>query len=148
MEVRIVKEGAILAPYDSDSEDWLRGKSDNQYFVADIKTPRNYKFHKKFFALLNVAFQHWEPGELENKFGVVEKSFEQFREDVTILAGYYEQSFRLDGSVKTRAKSISFAAMDDEEFSKFYSSVLDVLIKKVLVGWSIEQVDAEIGTFL
>jgi hypothetical protein len=32
---------------------------------ADFKRVRNYKFHKKYFALLDFAFEQWEPsGEL------------------------------------------------------------------------------------
>lgn len=148
MKIRLVKEGAYLAPWDSESEEWLNLKHNGQYFECEIVTPRNLKFHKKFFALLNVAFPRWNPGEVTTKHGVAEKSFEQFREDLTIMAGYYEQTIRLDGTVRTRARSISFAAMDDEAFSKFYSACLNVILLRVLVGVTIDEAEQMIGSFL
>ena len=92
-------------------------------------------FIVSFFALLDLGFEAWEPVEQFSKYGPVEKNSEQFREDITILAGFYEQSYRLDGSIRTSAKSISFGSMDEYEFSKLYSSVINVLLKKVLVGY-------------
>lgn len=148
MELRLVKEGSYLAPYDTASEEWLLSKGSGQYFVCDLRTPRNYEFHKKFFALLNIAFPYWNPDSITNQYGEVERSFDQFREDITILSGYFEQTFRVDGSVRVRAKSISFSAMDNEDFSVFYNKAVSAVIKHVLIGWTIEQVDEAIGGFL
>jgi len=148
MQIRLVKEGPYLAPFDSESEAWIEGRTDGDYFHAEITAPRNLEFHKKFFALLNAAYPHWNPEPLSNKHGVVEKSFEQFREDVTILAGFYEQRFRLDGTTRIVAKSIAFGKMDDVEFHNVYNQVVNVIIRKVLVGWTIEQVDELVGGFL
>ena len=148
MEIRLTKRDGFLVPFDSVTEDWLLKKHEGQYFTCDISTPRSYKFHKKLFKLLTITFDHWNPEPLTNKHGIVEKNFEQYREDITILAGYYEQTFRLDGSVKVRAKSISFAKMEQEEFDMLYDKILTVIIQKVLVGFSIEQVDELVGGFL
>lgn len=98
---------------------------------VDMVIPRNQRFHRKFFALLEIGFDAWEPT-LEHDGNPVEKNFEQFREDVTILAGHYVQTWTLDGEMRLRAKSISFASMDDEEFERVYSSVADVLLSRVL----------------
>ncbi len=148
MQVRLMKEGSCFAPYDSESEDYLINKKDGQFFICDIKTPRNYEFHKKLFALLNIAYAHWEPKEFNNKHGKVERNFDQFREDIIIMCGYYEQHFRLDGSFRVKAKSISFAEMDNEEFEKLYNTMITVVIKKILTDWTIEKVHEAIGNFL
>lgn len=92
---------------------------------------RNPRFHRKFFALLNFAFDLWEPGEIDSKYGQPEKNFERFREDVTILAGFYHVSIRLDGSTRIEADSISFANMDQERFESVYNGVLNVLLKRI-----------------
>ena len=97
--------------------------------------PRNPRFHRKFFALLNIGFEAWEPT-LTHEGHVVEKDFEQFRVDVTILAGHYVQTWTLDGEMRLRAKSISFASMDDAEFERVYSSVADVLLSRVLTNYT------------
>ncbi len=39
---------------------------------------RNVRFHRKFFALLNLAFDYWEPGEISSAYGVPEKNFNRF----------------------------------------------------------------------
>lgn len=99
--------------------------------------PRNSKFHRKFFALLNLGFEAWEPPRQRKRYKghPVQKNFEQFREDITIAAGFYEQTFDLKGRMKLKAKSISFANMDDAEFEKVYSAVADVLLNGVLVRY-------------
>ncbi len=60
------------------------------------------------------------------------KSFDAFREWVTIQAGYYTEHYYPDGSRGRRAKSVSFAKMDDMEFHQLYKSVLNVLWNYIL----------------
>lgn len=96
--------------------------------------PRNGKFHRKFFAMLDVGYDAWEPDRVRKSYKgrPVEKNRDQFREDIIILAGFSEQTFDLKGRMKVRAKSIAFAKMDDEEFENLYSSVCTVLLREVL----------------
>lgn len=106
--------------------------------LIEAVVPRNSKFHRKFFALLNLGFEAWEPPRKRQSYKghPVQKNFEQFREDITIAAGFYEQTFDLKGRMKLKAKSISFANMDDAEFEKVYSAVANVLLAGVLVNYS------------
>jgi len=99
--------------------------------------PRNGKFHRKFFALLQVGFDAWEPDRKRYSYkGIpIQKDFEQFREDVIIASGNYIQTFNLEGHMKMRAKSISFTSMDDAEFSELYESVLTVILNKICVNY-------------
>ncbi|HEB4939120.1 TPA: DUF1367 family protein, partial [Klebsiella quasipneumoniae] len=60
------------------------------------------------------------------------KSFEAFRAWVTIEAGFYNEYQMPDGTIRKEPKSISFAKMDDLEFSQLYKSVLDVLWNFIL----------------
>lgn len=99
----------------------------------DFIIPRNGMFHRKFFVLLDVGYDAWDPNRVRKSYKglAVEKSREQFREDITILAGYYEQTFNLKGEMRVRARSISFANMDDVEFERLYQSVVTVLLREV-----------------
>lgn len=99
---------------------------------------RNGKFHRKFFALLHFAFDNWEPDRFHKSYkGMpVAKNFERFRKDVTVQAGYYDQTFDLDGNMKLEAQSISFANMNDVEFEAVYSAVADVILGKVLTTYA------------
>ena len=110
---------------------------------------RNYWFFRRWWALIRFAYDLWEPPELPEdpekqwlKKVVPEKNLERFRKDVTILAGYYEASYRLDGSVRIEAKSISFAQMSEEEFADLYQRTIDIVIKHVCTNYTGEELDA------
>ncbi|WP_405125518.1 DUF1367 family protein [Salmonella enterica] len=60
------------------------------------------------------------------------KSFDAFREWVTIQAGFYTEHYYPDGSRGRRAKSIAFANMDETEFQQVYKAVLNVLWNWIL----------------
>jgi hypothetical protein len=107
---------------------------------------RNYQFHKKYFALMNFAFERWEPAAVTDDREWLskvtpEKNFTRFREDVTILAGFYDAHFRLDGTVRISAKSISFASMDSDEFEKLYSATINVILKHVCTQFSEDELN-------
>ena len=102
---------------------------------TEIAQVRNALFHRKFFALLRVGFDAFEPPEGEYKGFPVQKDFEQFREDVTIAAGFFTVSYRINGEMRVRAKSISFARMTPEDFERLYSQAANVLLQKILAHY-------------
>jgi hypothetical protein len=133
--------GSMLAAADEEAEQALSRFKLNEPVKVTLKRPRNIAFHRKFFALLNYGFEYWSPAPLppdpERKWMknvTPEKSFEQFRKDVTILAGFYTASYRLDGTVRIEAKSISFASMGEDEFEDLFSKAIDVLLKHVFAN--------------
>lgn len=140
-EINLVKlpDGGLKGMSDRDQLAYNRFRSrlknaePGEVIEIEAKLPRNSRFHRKFFALLNLGFEHWEPGRKHKQYkGMpVAKNFDHFRKEVTILAGFYEQTFDLDGNMKLEAKSISFASMEDDEFEAVYSAVLNVLLDKV-----------------
>jgi len=102
---------------------------------ADFKKMRNPGFHRKFFALIKLGFDAFEPKKQESKYGEIMKNPEQFRHDITILAGHYLQSYRVNGDIITTAKSIKFSSMSPHEFNQLYSSAIDVLLREVLTHY-------------
>lgn len=141
MKLQLQKTIHGFIPADPTTEEYSKKIKMGSILHGDFTKARNPQFLKKFFALLNIAFDQWEPGELNDQYGVVEKNFEQMREDLTILAGYFERSFRVDGTVRVKAKSISFAKMEEPEFEKLYQAVLTVIIEKIMYNSSREEVD-------
>ena len=115
----------LVAASDHDAE-LLKHIKTGQPARMTFKRVRNYEFHKKYFALLQFAFDYWEP---QNEVG--EKNFDQFREDIIILAGYYHRYIRLDNETRIKAKSISFGSMSEEEFETLYTKTIDVIIKHI-----------------
>jgi len=120
MKITLIKtlNGAFKLAYNSDYE--LAKKVPlNEPIVFEWSKPRNLKFHKKFFALLNMVYENQEQY----------NNIEHLRKDLTISAGYYDLRFNIEGVEVQEAKSISFASMDDLEFSDFYNRIVDVVVK-------------------
>ncbi len=128
---------------DDDKKAWKRfvrsmmQAEEGELFEVNTRFMRNPWFHRKMFKLFSLAFEAWEPNRVRQRYkGMpVQKNFDRFRKDVTIAAGFYDQTFNLKGEMELEAKSLSFANMDDAEFEKVYSAVLDVLLQGVLVRY-------------
>lgn len=133
MEVQLVKQpGGILRPANQVDADAMAKIANGRLIHVELKQPRNPMFHRKFFAMLNFAFEYWTP-ETESVNGMTpEKNFERFRKDVMILAGYRTLVVNVRNEVRYEAESISFGKMDDTRFSEVYRSVFNVLWGLVL----------------
>jgi len=103
---------------DSDLEE-VKNIKFNLVYSYEYKKPRNYEFHKKFFALIKMLFDNQE----------YYKNIEHLRKDLTVAAGYYELRHGLNGEV-LEAKSISFGSMDEIEFNKLYNAVINVIVER------------------
>ena len=85
---------------------------------CDIKKPRNIKFHRKAFALFNLVFSNQEHY----------LNIDDLRHDLTVSAGYYIERINLQGEAIRVAKSISFAKMDEHDFSEYYDSIINQIV--------------------
>ena len=141
-----------MIPADTDTADYLNKLKMGDVVTADFKKTRNYNFHKKYFALIKFAYEHWETDTFQNctKFKGLkpEKNFETFRNDLTILAGHYESAFRIDGSVRVKAKSISFAKMNEESFAELYDSTINVILSKILTNYTKQELEDVVGELM
>ena len=149
--IHLVKAGdEILIPLAGDeyTAEVLRSARRGDVLRGRFSKSRNPVFHRKFFAMLGVGYEAWEPGEIINRYGIAQKNFEQFRADATILAGFYEQFVRLDSSVRTVPKSISFDKMDEIEFRRVYSAVANVILQRVLVNYRKSDLDEVVERLL
>jgi hypothetical protein len=128
VEIILKKVSGGLLPANAAEAEKLHSFKAGAGVRCKVTRVRNYQFLKKYFALLNLAYDYWEPE--ENLVG--EKNFERFRSDVIILAGFYEAYVRVDGSTRIEPKSISFGSMSEDEFSDLYTKTIDALVKHVL----------------
>lgn len=134
-------KSTALVPCHSSDEDELKKLPLNQPLTVTVTRIRNIQFHRKYFALLNYAFDTWEPPDKEiplhiKNAGPVAKSKDRFRKDICILAGFYESSYRLNGDIRIEAKSIAFHNMDESEFTELYEKTFDVILKHVLKNYT------------
>lgn len=89
-----------------------------EYYQIELKKPRNIRFHRKFFSLLNLAFDN------QSDFNCIE----DFRGWVTMRSGYYRKVPTPTGEYYT-PKSISFSKMDQIEFNEFYDRVFSFILE-------------------
>ena len=142
MKVKFTKVSGVLVPFGPDAEAWMQKTKSGQVIEVDATRPRNSAFHRKYFALLNYAFENWDIPETD-----AVKGFDRFRDDITILAGHYLSYYRVDKSVRIEAKSISFAKMDQAEFDTLYSKTVDILLARILPTHTTEDIN-KIMSFL
>lgn len=100
-----------------DESDFELSRSVGIGTIVKAAAPRNYKFLKKSFALLNLGFQSQE------KY----KSLDVYRKVITIRAGYYEEAESKDGHYYCFPKSLAFDAMSSETFEQWFTATLDII---------------------
>lgn len=132
-ELYVMKaSGGVLVPADETSRETISKWGMGQGLHVKVTRARNIRFHRKFFAMLNLAFDAWEPETKLYHDEIAAKNFERFRKDVLVLAGFYTTTINLRGEVRLEAASISFANMDEDRFDLVYNKVAEVLLAKVL----------------
>ncbi|MGY6029862.1 DUF1367 family protein [Phytobacter sp. AG2a] len=181
----IQQSSGILIPATPETSDFLYLKCKlGAVLEGEFRQVRNAALHRKYFSLLNLGFEYWEPnggaitsseksivnryaGYLALRVGngdvltsyaeeffadvaerrssniTATKSFDAYREWVIVSAGYYEIVNLPDGTQRKRAKSISFANMDDTTFAPLYNESLNVLWRFILSRAFTSKVEAE-----
>lgn len=136
MKILVIKTQTGLKPmYDSDYEIYSKIQL-NETFEIEYKKPRNYNFHKKYFALLKLCF--------ENQTDY--RTMEDMRRDLIITSGRYDEVInKITGEVYKIANSISFSKMDNIEFSQLYEDTKNIISK--WLGIDNETIDEEIQQY-
>jgi hypothetical protein len=109
----------LVPMYPADLDEKKRLKLGEEYEVS-IRRPRNVKFHRLFFQLLNVGHQNTQ----------LELPFEAYRKYVVMKAGYFN-SYQTPKGVFFEAQSISFSSMDEDTFKGVFDKVLDIIIQDI-----------------
>ena len=114
-----------------------------QVYSVEIKLLRNYEFLKKYFALINCAWEH-----LTEKQQEFCKTKEKFRKMLEMTAGYCETIY----SIKKKEwvdipLSISFDKLDEAGFRELYERVKDVLFLTFLKHITFEEFSKELANF-
>lgn len=127
-----------LEPTEDRGRDYLKRLKIGDDCLVKVTKPRNIQFHRKFFALLNYAFENQERYE----------DFEAFRKEVTMRAGWWEEHVHVTGQVSYTAKSIAFANMDELQFDELYRKAITAIIEHFLVGMDPEELDRAVEEVL
>lgn len=124
-----VTDIGLIPMYDSDLDEKHQLRiGDN--VLCTIKRPRNYEFHKKYFALLRLT--------VANLPHLIQQQMQIFTEEdlldcLKIDLGLFTTRWH-GGRQIVKTGSISFAKMDNTEFEKFFSRSVDAILRIYLRG--------------
>lgn len=124
-----VTDIGLIPMYDSDLDEKHRLRiGDN--VLCTIKRPRNYEFHKKYFALLRLT--------VANLPHLIQQQMQIFTEEdlldcLKIDLGLFTTRWH-GGRPIVKTGSISFAKMDNTEFERFFSRSVDAILRIYLRG--------------
>lgn len=132
MEIQMVKQpGGLLVPaFDTDVERLEKFKTGEVYPV-EVRLVRNPDFHKKVFKFFQFCFEHWSADKTDARFKNNAAQFDTFRKNLTVLAGYKEVTFTIDGRCRVEPKSLSFGNMSQQEFEECYSALINAALAHV-----------------
>lgn len=147
-DLSFMKSQTGLIPADPDAQAWFEKAKMGVIVHGKMTVPRNGKFLRKFFVMLRTAYDNYDWPTLETSWGPARCSFDNFRDYVTIKAGHFTMDLTANGHPRAKAKSISFAKMDEPEFDAVYSSVLDVILMEFLDNWERADMDRAVEQML
>lgn len=125
MKITLIKgiDGKLVPAFNSDYDTAKKIKL-NEPFEYEFKMPRNIRFHRKFFGLLNLVVDNTE----------IFKSVDDLRFIICMEIGYCDYITNpVTGEVVKKPKSISFAKMDNKEFEDLYNKAIDFCCVILLV---------------
>lgn len=137
-----VTDIGLIPMYDSDLDEKHRLRiGDN--VLCTIKRPRNYEFHKKYFALLRLT--------VANLPHLIQQQMQIFTEEdlldcLKIDLGLFTTRWH-GGRQIVKTGSISFAKMDNTEFEKFFSRSVDAILRIYLRGTDRQALIVEVENY-
>ena len=148
MDAFAIKMNGVLYPANQSDRALFDTIKQGEPRKITIKTVRNYPFLQKYMVMMRRAFELWEaPDDHVYKGVPIEKNFDEFRRNITIMAGHYQPVYDINGNLHLRAKSIAFPNMKEEEFSELFAKTIDVIIKMVQTRYTDDELRAHLQIF-
>ena len=124
----IKNAGGVFVPASDLEAKRLERLKTGSTFEVEIVQGRNPRFHGKVFAFFTYVFECWSGG---HKFQDQDAQFNEFRKQLTILAGFHNELYDIEGNLKLEAKSLAFHNMEQEEFEQCYNALIRAAIVHV-----------------
>lgn len=138
-----VTSNGLVPLDDNDLSNYRKLKLESDVRVQ-ITQPRNIKFHRKLFALLQLVIENM-PDRLRANRGI--HSVEALLAALKIDMGYFS-TVKIDGRNLIKLKSISFAKMDEAQFSRFYDLAVTDILNNYLPGTNRNALLREVEQFI
>jgi hypothetical protein len=130
----MVKRLGALRPADDASEEFLNGLPPGELIKVKISRSRNLQQHRKFYALLQIVFQNQS----------IYPTIDALLAVIKITLGHCDIVKLPDGQMAPVVKSISFASMPQDDFNRFYSQTVDLVLQHFLAGIERTELEREI----
>lgn len=93
-------------------------------YEATIKEMRNVAFHRKYFSLINLAWEYLD----EHQRAFFKEDVNAFRKTVEVAAGHYEPVYSVARQSWLEVpKSIAFDKLSESDFEQLYEKVKNVI---------------------
>lgn len=126
------KDLGSLRPGNAQAEEWLAKQPLGALIQVEAKRPRNVAFNAKFWAMLTII--------ADNVEGLTP---ELLCEVVKLRTGHVDVVKTKRGIVEI-PRSISFAAMSEDDFSAFYDRAIAFILSDILPGLNKDDLNREI----
>ena len=137
MKILLVRHGNALEPLSEDDFDKLKRIKDGMIIEVDYKKPRNPLFQNKFMSMIRVVFNN------QDQYETIEGVLNVFKVEL----GHCDTMIYRKIEVRI-PRSISFAAMDEIEFSAFYDRAVDFALSRFLPTVTREQLEEYVSKIL
>lgn len=137
-EFFVIRKLDMLIPANEQSLEVLRKMKVGEWYQVNTKMPRNVKHLRKYFALLGAVHPHQ----------TMWPTFNKFRAKFEEALGHGEYHVNGRGEKYFEAESISFAAMEQDEFDEFYEKAVELILTRILPGVGRADLDRQVGEIL
>ena len=135
-KIVVTKRGTgILIASDEDARVVLARIKDGTDLMIEVRRPRNVRFHRLFFKLLDLIVENTE------RFGNVDEAL------LAVKIATHEVDTYIDadtGQVYYIPRSIAFESMDQDRFRRLFNRALYVACDRWLLGLKFEELHTRI----
>ena len=135
MEAHLTKTLHGFVSATKQDQEALAGIGVGKTVRCTIQRTRNGQHHRKMFALLAIVLDNTD------RYANVEDLLTELK----LQVGHYEEHVTLDGEIRYVPKSIAFSAMSQDEFGVFYDKVVNVVLSKLMVGTTEDELEREVA---
>jgi len=133
----------LIPNYSIDFDEKKKLKVGQTYRVK-ISIPRNYIEHKKYFALINCAYNYLN----EKQLKFYHNNIVYFRKSLEVLVGHAEPCYIISQNLwSEQSKSVSYDSMNGAEFLELYRLVREALFQTFLKDITLEDFEQSFKNF-
>ena len=136
MKALFRKDFGCLRAADARAEQFMGRVKFGDVVLLEARRPRNVAHHRKFFAMLQKVFEN------QLHYKDVEEILVAFK----FAIGHTKKIKTARGIIEVPL-SISFAAMDQDQFNEFYDKAVDFVCAEVIPGLKKEELAKELMEF-